>query len=1448
MDTLGIDVGSVSVKAVVLSDGGDVRFESYRRTQGRPLEAVAAVLGEAVAALGLDTPLAGAVVTGSGKALLAGALSAEPINEIVAQATAAWTLHPDVRSIVEIGGQDSKFIRVGRGADGRPFVLDHAFNELCAAGTGAFLDQMAERMGMPIEAFAAASRDAVRPARVAGRCSVFAKTDMIHLQQRACPPGEIVAGLCFALVRTYLASLCHGRAPEPPILFQGGVAANDGVARALVEVLHLADGDLVRPDRHKVMGALGAALLAREHPWPTPVSLGELAARLPTRAEEPERASGLAPLGSTPFGPSGRDATGSSDADTATDARPPTRSNADTVFLGIDVGSVSTKAVAIDSDGLLAASAYLPTAGRPVDAVHAVLDELRSRLAPDVRVARAVTTGSGRHLARDLAGADEVIDEISAQARSAVHFVPDADTIFEIGGQDSKYIRLTGGRVARFQMNRACAAGTGAFLEEQSGRLGIDIRRDFAAAALASQAPVRLGSRCTVFMDSDLVHHLQHGASTADLCAGLAYSVARNYLDKVVGSRPVGVRVVFQGGVARNTAVRAAFEQILGHAVEVHPCPETSGAWGAALIAREAALRDGASRDAAPSAFRGFATPREAVGIRTFECPSCENQCEIQQVSTGEGRRSFFGSVCGRFERGEDLPVPAGDAFATRERLLAECAGIPARPDLPGAILPESPLPATAPDLRRPADPPHAIPSPDRGPIAIPQALSLADDLPFWRTFWTSLGYRVTLSGRTDSEKAAQGLARVPEEFCQPVKILFGHVHDLVAHGATRLFLPHLRQFRPPADTANRYACPYTQAAPYVVRAQLAESHPGVEVVSLETPVPGEEAHWISLAAKTLDVPRGEVKAAFHRATAAQSRFRDACRDEGRRLLDRLAAENRPGAVLLGRPYNTSDRRLNLNLARRLATLGIEPIPFDFLPLEDEPLPDFWARVRWGFGREQLQAARIVRRTPSLSAVIVTNFGCGPDAFIDQYLEDELTDTPHIVLEFDDHQAEAGLVTRLEAFARTVRREREPDGPRGRTERRRGTPPGVPTQALRNYTYWVPFLSDHSRAFVGALKSAGCRVNLLPPTDEESWQLGLTHAYGRECHPYVSFLGDLVRASQRPDFVPSEACYYGPSYFGPCLLPQFMVAMKLVLDRIGLADVSIVNIADPPTMAPLGRGYVARLALGMYAIDRLYKWKVESEPYDDSGAMAIAYARAIDLVEDGLARRRVFPALREAVAGMAAVRLSKASGTRPRIGVIGDTYTRINEHANDGLYGRLRDMGFEVWPSCSLVDVSLLGGEQLHAEMIRRGQTVTGNAARAAIPAVAALRALVDRHFPDTIRTPQERQFPDVSRVADTYASHWIDKCLSLNLSRVEELQQAGASGVINAMCHNCMLGTVTAALLPAMRRDHGGMATCTLVYEGLQSTHNVNRLEAFAHQVRQAPRARGTVDDSQAS
>ncbi len=1379
---LGIDVGSVSLKVVVLGPGGEVRFEDWRRTEGKPVVTARLVLDRALAALG-DAPIRAARVTGSGQRLLAGALGLPRMNEIMAHAVAAWTLHPEVRSVIEIGGQDSKFVRVGRESAGRPFVADHAFNDLCAAGTGAFLDQMAGRLGVSVEDLGRMAARAPRPAGMAGRCAVFAKTDLIHLQQRACPPDEIAAGLCFALVRNYLASVCHGRPPEPPILFQGGVAANEGVVRALREVLGLRDGDLTRPERFKVMGALGAALSARDDPLPDPVPLSDLRRRMDSVEETPEDGPRLDPLPTPPPIADGDGAPCSCVND-----------HLNMIYIGLDVGSVSTKAVALDEGGRLVASSYLPTVGKPVGAVRRALEEIRSRLPEGATIAAAVTTGSGRHVALQVTDADEAVDEITAQARYAAHADPEADTVFEIGGQDSKYIRLERGRVTRFQMNRACAAGTGAFLEEQAARLGLDIATDFAGEALRSHSPARLGNRCTVFMDSDLVHHAQRGRPVADLCAGLAYAVARNYLDKVVGSRPVGRRVLFQGGVARNAAVHAAFQALLDREVVVPSHPELSGALGAALIARERTARR-------ERPLLGLQAPMGRVDIRTFECRACENLCEVQRVTVvaSEPRRSWFGSVCGRWERGEERPLPASDAMAIRERLLTrEWGGVPAS-------------------------------GRDRGEVAFPLALTLHDHLPFWRTFFQALGFRVRPSGPTDREVTALGLARVPAEFCQPVKALFGHVHSLVAAGAKRVFIPHLRLFAAPGEAREWYACPYTQAAPYVVRAHL---H-GAEVLALELPVRGEEGHFIRAVAATLGAEPEEVGRALRAARKAQADFRAACRGEGRRVLDDLGRSGRVGAVLLGRPYNTADRHLNLNLARRLRAAGLEPLPLDFLPLEDERLPDYWRRVRWGQGRTLLKAARIVRRDPRLVGVVVTNFGCGPDAFVDQYLEEILAETPHIVLEFDDHQAEAGLVTRVEAFARTVRHAARGPRPSRPFHDDVAIAPGTATRPLREYTYWVPCFADHAHALVGALRWAGCRVRLLPPTDAESYEIGLRHAYGRECHPYVAFLGDLLRAARRPDFVPDEACFYGPSYLGPCLLPQYMVAMNQVLRRVGLERVTLLNIADPPTMAELGRGYIARLVLGLLAIDRLHKWKVETEGYEaEAGEAARVHAENLQAIEDGLAEGRFFRALRESVERFRAVRLRPDAGTRPKVGMAGDIYTRVNPHANDRLYDRLREAGFEVWTSCMLIDVSWLGAEQWSEELARRDRPFASLATRTLWPLIRAVRGLVNRHFPPSIRTPEEGHFPEVRAGAERYCSYWIDRLLSLNLHRFREMHRAGAAGVLNVMCHHCMLGTITQALIPAMRRDLPGLEIATLTYDGLQSTHTENRLQAFLAQV----------------
>jgi len=1406
--SLGIDLGSVTIKGVVLDARRRPLLGRCLRTRGRPLQTARRLLAEMTEQLP-ELVLDAGVVTGSGKTLLAGPLGFGPRNEIVAHAEAAWTAHPEVRSIIEIGGQDSKYIRVGRSDNGRPYIEDHAFNELCAAGTGAFLDQQAGRLDLSVQRLGDMAAEAPRAAPMAGRCAVFAKSDMIHLQQRGCPPDEIAAGLCFALARNYLAALCRGVPPVAPVLLQGGVAANRGVLRAFRELLGLSEQELIRPEGHQLMGATGAALLAAPEPLEQPVALEELARRLQNvEAAEPaeDHSPPLTPPPEYPrAGPPRffrRTPAGVSPAVRGR-AR---RSTPVRAFVGVDVGSVSTKAAAVDAEANLLASSYVRTAGDPLGAVARVMREVlgegertskepgkAARAGRRLEVAAVVTTGSGRHLARELLLAREAQDEISAQARSAAHYLPETDTVIEIGGQDSKYIRLDGPRVARFQMNRACAAGTGSFLEEQCGRLGIDIDEQFADLALSSERPATLGSRCTVFMDSDLVHHLQRGGETADLCAGLAHATARNYLEKVAGSRPMGQKVLLSGGVAKNRAVHAVFAEILDAEVRVHPYPELSGALGAALRAREVA--EGAQEHEHEHEHGHGLVHEEAPRTRTFQCRACENLCEVHKITFGGGRVAHFGSVCDRFEVGSEEPVAATDAFTLRQQLL------------------EQVLREHAPKEARSGG----------DVVGLPLSLSMLDHLPFWSTFLSHLGFDVELSGPTSREMVRQGVARVPAEFCHPVKVLFGHVLHLLDRGVKQIFIPHLRMLVPPGEEEPRYACPYTQSAPYVVRANVPEA----EVLSLEYPVPGEQRHWLQGAADALGKDRPAVRKAMAAGATAQQAFVDACRQEGERYLEQLSRDGKPGAVLLGRPYNTADRQVNLNLARRLQRLGIAAVPYDFLPLEREELPFFWFRVRWGYGRQALQAARLLKKAPNLSAVIVTNFGCGPDAFVDQYLEYELSDTPHIVLELDDHQAEAGLVTRLEAFARSLGQY-----PAERTVKATAPDPGRSFRHLRQLTYYIPHFSDHARAYTGALRASGCEAVLLPPTDDESWRLGLAHAHGRECHPFISFCGDLLKAARRPDFVPERACYYGPSYFGPCLVPQYMLMLHLISRRIGLGEVTVMNIADPSTMEELGRPYVMRLALGLYAMDRMFKWKVETEPYEViEGEVRRVHQQNMEALEEALAGGGFFKELAKSIARFEAIELTDDAGTRPRVGIIGDVYTRVNEHANDQLYRRLQEMGFEVWSCSSLIDVSFLGSEQLHAELKRRGRTVAGGAAKLLIPLIRTMRHRVDRLFPDTIRTPQERQFEHVHRAASRHASHWIDKALSLSISRVEELRDAGADGVLNVMCHNCMIGTVAAALFPSLRRDTD-LPLCNLVYEGLQSTQNENRLEAFAEQV----------------
>jgi predicted CoA-substrate-specific enzyme activase len=992
----GIDIGSTTVKVALINAPDRLLDQRYRRSNGRPRAALVAILRDLAATHDLGL-VRGAVLTGSGGEAVARILGCRHINELVAQTRAVGALHPEARTVIEIGGQDSKFLALSwDAAAGRMVLADFAMNALCAAGTGSFLDQQAERLGIAIEEeFGRIALQSTAPARIAGRCTVFAKSDMIHLQQKGTPLPDILAGLCLALARNFKSVVARGKAFTPPILFQGGVAYNRAVFRAFETVLDLGPGDLIVPAHHEIMAALGAALAAADDgpgvaaPLSAIDQLSEaLQAHSPRKAMPPLRAPGEpAPQ---PAGPGA--------------GPPPWPAAPVPVYLGIDVGSISTNLALVDEAGRVVARRYLLTAGRPLEAVRRGLIELGAEAGARVTVRAVGTTGSGRYLTADFVGADAVRNEIAAQARAAVAIDPEVDTIFEIGGQDSKYIRLAHGAVTDFAMNSACAAGTGSFLEEQADRLKISVKGEFSALALGTPQPACLGERCTVFMESDVVHHQQQGAGLDELVGGLAYAVAQNYLNRVVAGRPLGARIFFQGGVAANSAVVAAFRALVGRPITVPPHHDVTGAIGAALLAQEAQAERRARGEEAPTRFRGFDLADRRYETESFECKACPNLCEVSRVTIAGEPPIFYGALCDRFEeagRRSSSAASLPDLFAERHALLMGGYAEPA-------------------------------PRPGRPRIGLPRSLIFYDMFPYWRALLAHLDMDVVLSEPTNPALVRRALEHAAAETCFPVKLVFGHVLDLLDKGVDLVLVPSVlsRDELPPGQSESNY-CPYIPAAPYLAAAQLQlHGRPApLALAPLRMHQPDLRRHDLDRLAAALGVARRAVRAADAAGRAAQAAFYAAVEERGRAALASLDP-GQPAAVIVGHPYNTHDPRLCLDLPLKLRRLGVLPIPFDYLPVRKVDVSAEFPQMYWRGGQEILAAAHLIRDDPRLNAIYVTNFSCGPDSFILSFFQRALGAKPFLELEVDEHTADAGIITRCEAFFDSLRmRARSPLAP-----------------------------------------------------------------------------------------------------------------------------------------------------------------------------------------------------------------------------------------------------------------------------------------------------------------------------------------------------------------------------------------------------------------------------------
>ena len=1375
---VGLDVGSGTAKVAVLSPSREVLFHAYQKTHGQPVETALKLLREIEEKFGGD--FAGLTCTGTAGKFISTILSVAFVNEVMAHAKAVEHYHPEAKTIIDIGGEDSKLVFISH-EGGRFRIQDFALNTMCAAGTGAFLEQQAARLGYSIQEFGELATRAQHIPRIAGRCTVFAKSDMIHLQQAAVPDAEIIAGLCFAIIRNLKSNLARGRKVLPPIVFQGGVAANPGVRRAIKEVFNLKEDELIIPRYHFIMGAIGAALYGLEGRFAAPYQGSEiLEAYLKERKSQTKR---LPPLGpytkrtapvSFPKGKPGEKMS---------------------LYLGIDVGSVSTKLVAIDENGRLVAKTYALHHGKPLASVKEGLLALYQKLPKGVEIeVRGVgTTGSGRYLVGDFVGADVIRNEITAQAKAASFLDPEVDTIFEIGGQDSKFIRLEKGTIVDFTMNKACAAGTGSFLEEQSVRLAVPIE-EFGKYALRSEAPLEMGERCTVFMQSDLLHYQQQGLPKEDLIAGLCYAIVHNYLNKVVEGRKIGRKIFYQGATAFNEGIVAAFEKVLNKEISVPPHNEVTGALGVALLALE--------ETKGKTQFRGFDLSHVKYQISTFECQGCPNQCEIRKVSI-EGRPPYFyGGRCERYEMDHRKP-PAhfpNPVLERQEKLFSY--------------------------LR------EDHPSP-RGEIGLPRALFNFERLPFFATLLQELGFKVVVSEPTNKKLVNIGCESVAAETCFPIKIAHGHTLSLLERGIKRIFVPYIIDLPPDHPALERgKICPYVQSIPSTLQASFDLKRYGAEILApvfhfgtggklLE-----EEKKRL---AKMLGVKKKELNRAWRAAEEAQKDFERWLKKRGEELLEGLSSEE-VALVIVGRPYNACDPGANLAIHNKIRSLGVLGIPVDMLPLDRVKDLDGLEGMYWRYGQRFLLAAHFVREHPHLYPIFLTNFSCGPDSFIVHFFEELLGGKPYLELEIDEHSADAGVVTRIEAFLDSVRGKLlKPKRPPRRYRRKIKPEDGR--------ILYIPPMADHAYALAAAFRACGVNAVVLPESDEESLKLGRKYTSGKECYPAVLTTGDMLKMLKRPDFDPKRAAFFMPSGAGPCRFGQYNRLHRKILDELGYQDVPIYSpqqdVKFYEELGMIAGGNFTRLSWqAIVCVDILDKLLREVRPYEvHPGETDRIYqqclgkiCRAIEHKED------LFETMMEVREAFSRIS-TQGRGRKPVVGIVGEIYVRANRFANEDLVRVLEEMGAEVWlPTIGEWIYYINYTSKRTAKRLRNLKELT----RLIIESHVQTK---DEHrfaslMKDLLRTAEEPQVGEIIDLAKKYVSEEFEGEAILSVGKSLDYLRYGVNGIVNVIPFTCMPGSVVTMLLKRVREEHGLIPVLTVACDGQRSMGTRMRLEAFMHQV----------------
>ncbi len=1364
--SLGVDIGSVNAKIILVDGNLSVIHSDIERITSGPRTAVKSLIKKLGDKFDIGQ-IGSAGVSGTGKTVIPDEMGWASYSSSLSIASGILHNHPETKTIIQIGGQSSIIIVLEDGLK-KPWKV--VSNPLCAAGTGRFIEQQAYRLGISIDDFSnLALKCTGNPPRIAARCSVFAKTDLIHLQQKGVQIEAMLYALCESIARM-VASLKKGDFEEP-IYFVGGVAANKAVVRALNDTLPAGNEHQVQvtvlPNFIHIE-ALGSAILSAGRQINS-VILPELDTKqhylkMPQLNIVPDQTADT-------IGKIERKRTG---------------------YLGIDVGSTSTKAVVLDETGKnVMIKHYLMTAGKPINAVKEVFTNLLDYNADKVQIAGVGVTGSGRYLIGSVVGADVIKNEITAQARAAAEIDADAD-IIEIGGQDSKLVIKRNGVVVDYQMNKACAAGTGSFIDELAEMLNISVKNgDFANMAFEAPYTIDLGTRCAAFMGQAVASAQQEGIPTGVITASLANSIAKNYLSKVVGNKKLGNRVILTGAVFYNRAVVSAFnEQLKGKILTVPEHKEISGAIGAALLAKE-------EMSGRVSKFRGFNEVIQSdYSLSTFICKKCDNNCTITRMLMPDKKQTFYGSRCDRYDSALDKGKTE-TFFDEREKLLFR-------------------------DYRE---------LEGTGPVVgIPRALLVYDFAPLLIGFLNALDVKTKLTSQTTGHIMEKAVELSYTDSCFPLKILHGHAASL--KDVDYILYPcAIRLGEKEGDENQKYSCPLVQASPYIISQVLDLQEKMLTPIIDFSRGDAEVIKNFEDIAVKMGFGRNAGRKAAIAGIKAQQQFEHDKVEIGRKLLQQLHDSNKLGVVLFSRSYMSQDSGANLGIAEKLAQLGVVPIPMDFLPLHSISPKEYSDRPYWFYESKHIAGAAITRADEKLYGLVISNFGCGPNSFILNIINDILDNKPLGQLEIDEHAAEAGIVTRLEAFVDTINNHARIYE---KTEVAikdiyRGTTPLINTRK----TLLLPRMSPHAETVGAAMEACGTKTIVLPEPDEHNLLYSEQVTSGSECLPYRVTLGDFMRFYYENGVNGDGYEGFAAGSYGPCRLGKYTIEQARLLREIGF-NLPICTTVSNNAYRDLNLGSeFERLAWkGIVATDYLEKLLWRSRPYEkEPGAADNLFDIYIEKIVSRIRRKEVFTdVLQEATHEFKSC-IDQEQPRKPVVGINGEIFLRSNKFSNSNLVKVCEDAGLEVVVSPmgewlkytsyrNLEDAIKYGSLKKILRSYLKKKVQEHDEHSIAIK----FKELLDDHEPST---------GDLLKLTGLYLSPKCGSEAVLSIGAgIEWLQNPAFSGVISVMPHGCMPGGIVAAMSEKFSNIYQ-KPWISLTYDGFMETNNLIKINSFAEVIR---------------